>query len=104
MRESQEIGLISLKIDPSQIDRIVSSGKLEHFVERVTQIFAADLKSKLVEESVSSINTEIILWEGDEYGTGPRPPIWHVTESIDKIKNQVKRLEKNVRLDTKIMT
>jgi len=96
MKESKDIAKISMEVDPAQLRKIVSSGNLEKFVQRATQIFARDLKTQLVEESVSSISTNLVLWDDDEYGTGPRPPIWHMLESLEILSSKVQMLERGI--------
>jgi hypothetical protein len=82
MAEKNEIGTITLKIDQQQLRKIATSGRLEKFIEKATELFKRDLKAELVKESVSSSETALFLYD-DEFGTGPRPPHWHNIARIE---------------------
>ena len=93
MDKGTEIGKISLEIDSAQLKRIISRGSLEVFIEKATALFNRDLKAELVKESVSSVGTALVLFDDDEYGTGPRPPHWWNIGKIDAIAKRLDVIE-----------
>lgn len=95
MENEKKIGTITLDIDPRQVEKIVNSGNLAKFVTQATELFARDLKTKLVEESVSSVSTSLAYFEDDDrYGTGPRPPFWHNLAEINQLNERISAIEK----------
>jgi hypothetical protein len=98
MDKQMEIGKITLQIDPGQLQRIVRHGLLEAFIEKATTLFNRDLKAELVAESVSSVGTSLLLFDDDEFGTGPRPPHWWNIGKIDAIAQRLDVIEMAVGL------
>ena len=96
MKEGSEIGKITFKIDPENLKQIVHSGRLEDFVAKATEIFRRDLKAELVKETVSSVETSLFFFDGDEFLTGPRPPWWHNIAQIDQLATRIQALEQIV--------
>ena len=99
----KEIGKITLEINPDQLKKIVQSGRLEVFVETATRLFNRDLKAELVKESVSSIGTELVSFDDDEYGTGPRPPHWWNIGRIDALVQRLDLIEKTIGIKEEIL-
>lgn len=100
--DKKEIGEIAFKIDPRQLKKIAAAGRLEEFAEKAVMIFARDLKSELVSESVSSINTSLMFFD-DDFGTGPRPPHWHNIGKIDDLVSRINAIEKMIGLKADIL-
>ncbi|MCF6149435.1 MAG: hypothetical protein E3K37_12345 [Candidatus Kuenenia sp.] len=92
MERRDEIGTITLKINPEQLRKIANSGRLEEFVVKATEIFRRDLKTELVTEVASSVSTSL-FFEDDEYGTGPRPPHWWNIKHIETLTTRIQVLE-----------
>lgn len=92
MAEKNEIGTITLKINPEQLRKIANSGRLEEFVVKATEIFRRDLKAELVTETASSVATAL-FFEDDEFGTGPRPPHWWNIKLIEALTTRIEVLE-----------
>lgn len=95
MAEKNEIGTITLKIDPQQLRKIANSGRLEEFVVKATEIFRRDLKAELVTETASSVATALFL-EGDDFLTGPRPRPWWNIKDIEVLTTRIEALEQSV--------
>ena len=96
MKEGSEIGKITFKIDPEKLKQIAHSGRLEDFVAKATDFFRRDLKAELVKETVSSVETSLLFFDDDEFGTGPRPPWWHSIAQIDVLTTRIQALEQIV--------
>jgi hypothetical protein len=99
MKNNEPIAKINFDMDPTMLETIMKKGKLEQFVRTATTIFRRDLMTQLV-ESDTSISTSL-LWEDDDFGTGPRPPRWHHFERLDVLNERINALENIiVRVDT----
>ena len=99
-KEDKELAKITLQIDAQQLRSIANAGRLEEFIAKATEIFARDLKTELVKESVSSVGTALFLFD-DEFGTGPRPPFWHNIARIDALIARIDVLEQSVLRSTR---
>ncbi len=95
MAEKNEIGTITLKINPEQLKKIANSGRLEEFVVKATEIFRRDLKAELVTETASSVATAL-FFEGDDFWTGPRPGPWWNIKYIEALTTRIEALERSV--------
>ena len=103
MERKHQIGQIALQIDEGQLKKISEAGRLEEFVAKASALFARDLKSELVAGSVSSVTTNLVFFDNDEFGTGPRPPHWHNIGKIDDLQSRVNALEKVIGLNASIL-
>lgn len=95
----KEIGKITLEINPEQLERIISNGRMEEFISKATKLFNRDLKAELVKGSASSVGTALAYMDNDDFGTGPRPPFWHNIGQIDELKVRINALEKVINLN-----
>jgi hypothetical protein len=103
MGNNKQIGQIALEIDAGQLKKIAEAGRLEEFAEKAAALFALDLKSELVAGSTSSVNTKLVFFDNDEFGTGPRPPHWHNIGKIDNLQSRISALEKVIALNAGIL-
>lgn len=91
-KHEDQFANIEFQIDEKELTNIAESGRLEEFVSRATELFGRDLRAKLEAESVSSLSTALFLID-DEFGTGPRPPLWNHIARTDALIDRLGTLE-----------
>lgn len=89
---TKQLANIDFGMDDEQLKRVAASGRLEEFIARATELFGRDLRAQLEAGTVSSLSTALFMID-DEFGTGPRGPLWHHIARSDALVN---RLEETV--------
>lgn len=96
--KARQIGNIEFGVDDEQLKEIAAVGRLEEFIARATELFSRDLRAQLEAETVSSLSTALFLID-DEFGTGPRPPLWHSIARADVLAHRLETLETAFQLE-----